>query len=335
MLNFARLVGASPVPVLLLGETGCGKTHLASVIHALSRRSRQPFLRINCGAIPDALFEREMFGHVRGAYTDAREGGTGFLEAADGGTLFLDEIGELPLQVQAKLLTVLEDGNFRRLGSTRQTRVDVRIIAATSAPLATMVREKRFRADLYHRLAVVRYEILPLRKRREEHDQLIRIRLPRCTDAPADCTIPLEIMERLRDYPWPGNIRELENALRHVALFSRGEPVELRHFPEEIRTWVATSGEEGGESGRRYIAPDDREAEQRMILAALRAARGNKTHAARELGMSRSTLWAKLQRFGGDIEGALREPERPGTWSISAIRDARATISPARASLES
>ncbi|HEX7243554.1 MAG TPA: sigma-54 dependent transcriptional regulator [Longimicrobiaceae bacterium] len=308
MTGFAGLVADSGHPVLLLGETGCGKTHLAREIHARSLRARKPFVRVNCAAIPEGLFEREMFGHVRGAFTDAREGGAGFFEAADGGTLFLDEVGEIPLNVQPKLLAALEEGGFRKLGSPREVRVSVQIIAATNRDLAEMVELKRFRRDLFYRFSVLQYRIPPLRERRAELPELIHGLLRKiASPGTAGEALAKEALALLLDYPWPGNIRELDNALRAGVVFARGGTIQPVHLPVHLRSWRPLAADPDEGPGRRYAAPRDAGRELNMIRAALAAARGNKTRAARSLGMARSTLWAKLQRYERSSPGA-REP---------------------------
>jgi len=299
MLDFAAVAAESGHPVLLHGETGSGKTHLARLIHRSGNRVRHPFVRVNCAAIPDTLFEREVFGHVRGAFTDARDGAEGFLEAANTGVLFLDEISELPLATQPKLLAVLEDGCFRRLGSTREVRVDVQVVAATNRDLAEMVRQRQFRDDLYYRLSVLRYRVPPLRERRDEIPGLVQEMLryiARPGTPPA--VVPAEAMAVLQRYGWPGNIRELENALRTATAFSRGAPLLPEYLPPEVqRGTAALPDTEQTAPSERYAAPADPHHEARLISEALSAANGNKTLAARHLGMSRSTLWAKLQRY--------------------------------------
>jgi DNA-binding NtrC family response regulator len=294
-LDFARRAAGNDEPVLLLGETGSGKSHLAAVIHRLSARARGPFHSVNCGAIPDTLFEREMFGHVRGAFTDARESRQGAFEAANGGTLFLDEVGELPLAVQTKLLSVLEERRVRRLGATHDTPVDVRVVTATNADLVAMVAGKRFREDLFHRIAVLRYRVPPLREQKRELPGLVQHLLERRGTGRAAPDVTPEAMELIRAYPWPGNVRELDNALRRAVVYAEREPIAPHHLPEEIR--VAAAPAAGVTAApERYVAPDDPEVERRLIVDALQAEGGNRTRAARRLGMSRSALWSKIHR---------------------------------------
>lgn len=294
-LDFARRAARNDEPVLLLGETGSGKSHLAAVIHRLSARARGPFHNVNCGAIPDTLFEREMFGHMRGAFTDAKESREGAFEAANGGTLFLDEVGELPLAVQTKLLSVLEERRVRRLGATHDTPVDVRVVTATNADLVAMVAGKQFREDLFHRIAVLRFRVPPLRERKRELPGLVQHLLERRGTGGATPEVTPEAMELIRAYPWPGNVRELDNALRRAVVYAEQEPIGPHHLPEEIGIAAkAVAGE--GAAPERYVAPVDPEVERRMIVEALQAEGGNRTRAARRLGMSRSALWAKIHR---------------------------------------
>jgi transcriptional regulator with PAS, ATPase and Fis domain len=301
MQGFARVAAESGHAVLITGETGCGKTHLARQIHAAGPRARRPFVRVNCAAIPDSLFEREMFGHVRGAYTDARDAADGFLESANGGTLFLDEVSELAPQNQPKLLAVLEDGCFRKLGSPREIRVDVQIVAAANRDLQEMVAQRTFRQDLYYRLSVLRYVVPPLRDRPDELPLLVEELLEknRRPGAPRPA-ISREALSVLRRHRWPGNIRELENALRAAAAFSGGGEIRPEHLPDDVGAPARTSvsGAATARASERYTAPPEPDQEVEMIRRALDDAGGNKTTAARRLGMSRSTLWAKLQRYG-------------------------------------
>jgi len=294
-LDFARRAARNDAPVLLLGDTGSGKSHLAAVIHRLSARARGPFHSVNCGAIPDTLFEREMFGHMRGAFTDARESREGAFEAANGGTLFLDEVGELPLAVQTKLLSVLEERRVRRLGATHDTPVDVRVVTATNADLVAMVAGKQFREDLFHRIAVLRFRVPPLRERKRELPGLVQHLLERRGTGGATPEVTPEAMELIRAYPWPGNVRELDNALRRAVVYAEQDPIAPQHLPEEIRV-AASSAAGEADAPQRYVAPDDPEVERRLIEEALREEAGNRTRAARRLGMSRSALWNKMHR---------------------------------------
>jgi DNA-binding NtrC family response regulator len=302
MLWFAQRAARTSEPILLTGETGTGKTCFARLLHELGPRARGPFRSINCSAIPDPLFEREMFGHVRGAFTDARESREGLFEAADGGTLFLDEIGELSLQTQCKLLAVVEEGSVRRLGSTQNIPVDVRVIAATNADLPDLVRQKRFREDLFHRLAVLCFTIPPLRERRAEIAGIAErlLREAAFPDEPPE--IGPDTMAILAAYPWPGNVRELRNALRHALVFYDGPTIEPLHLPEQVRhpprSAAAPAAAAKPRPPARYAAPVDPDKERERILAALEEAGGNRARAARALGMSRCTLWVKLQRYG-------------------------------------
>jgi DNA-binding NtrC family response regulator len=302
MLAFARVAGESGHAVLILGETGSGKTHLAREVHRAGPRAGRPFVRVNCAAIPDSLFEREMFGHVRGAFTDARSAADGFLDAANGGTLFLDEVSELAPQNQPKLLAVLEDGCFRRLGSPREVRVDVQVIAAANRDLVSMVEQKQFRQDLFYRLSVLRYTVPPLRERLRELPPLVEEVLAKnARPGTAPPVVSHEVMVLLRAHAWPGNIRELENALRAAAAFCGGEKIRPEHLPSEVRgaAPAARPASPAARAGERYSAPNEPAHEEALIRLALDQAGGNKTRAARLLGMSRSTLWAKLLKHGG------------------------------------
>src|SRR5579862_9001661 len=223
---FLNQVGTSDVPVLLQGETGVGKEVLARQIHGCSRRSKKPFLKLNCAALPSELIESELFGYERGAFTGAFRNNPGKFELADGGTLLLDEIGDMDFKLQAKLLQVLQDGEFLRLGSKEVCKVDVRVIAATHCDLELAITEKRFREDLYYRLNVIRIEVPPLRERKEEILALARFFLKKYTlagDTPADITSRLR--QAFMTHDWPGNIRELENVMRKLVALRRPEMI--------------------------------------------------------------------------------------------------------------
>lgn len=302
MRKFASLAAQTSDPVLLLGETGSGKTYLAKRIHQLGPRSGKPFVPVNCAAVAESLFESEMFGHMQGAFTGATRSRPGLFEMADDGTLFLDEVGELPLDMQPKLLRVLEAGCVRRVGAERSTRVDVRVIAATNRDLWEMVERKEFREDLYYRCAVLERHVPPLRERRGELPRVIRHLLERNATAGSPPEISAEAWKMLLAYDWPGNLRELNNALHRAEVLADKGIIEPHHLPERVRaarvrTSGASTAHENERTRRHYTAPDDPEEEQRVIRDALRATGGNKTHAADRLGMVRSTLWAKLKQY--------------------------------------
>jgi DNA-binding NtrC family response regulator len=243
-----------------------------------------------------------MFGHVRGAFTGATEDRPGLFEAANGGTLFLDEVGELPLDIQPKLLRVLEEGSVRRLGSIENTRVDVRIITATNRDLWRLVQDKTFREDLYYRCCVLECQILPLRQCRAEIPALVHRLLARYAPAHgAPAEITQDAMERICSYEWPGNIRELGNALCQALVYSEGQAICVHHLPRRLQLSCGTGEDVCGEGGSRrckYAAPEDVQQERRLILEALMAEGSNRTRAAKRLRMGRSTLWAKLKQYG-------------------------------------
>ena len=268
------------VPVLIVGETGTGKGHVARRIHERSARATQPFVEVNGASLNATFLESELFGHERGAFTDARQAKRGLFEVAGRGTLFLDEVGELAPEVQPKLLKVLEDRAFRRLGGTAELRSDARVLTATNQPLADRVREGAFRADLYYRLQVLTLSLPPLRERGAELAALTTAFLPRGAHLTAAAQRALE------RYGWPGNVRELKNTLWRAALLAEGSPIEPRHL--SLPQLASTTP-----TGPLTLA----EAEQRAIAAALRATEGNKVHAAQLLGIARSTLLEKLKRM--------------------------------------
>ena len=281
-------VAPTNATVLLLGESGTGKEVAARTIHRLSRRSDAPFVAVNCAAISEHLMESEIFGHERGAFTGATAARRGRLELADGGTLFLDEIGELKPDLQAKLLRVLQDRRFERVGGTRTLSADVRWIAATNRDLARMVQAERFRVDLYHRLAVFPIELPPLRERKEDVLPLADTLLARIS---AELGRPLlrlegEARRRIAQAAWPGNVRELANALERAAILSEGELVR---------------GEDIGVQGMPATSRDDprtmAELERDAIRRALDQTNGNRRAAAARLGISVRTLYDRLKRY--------------------------------------
>jgi len=287
--------------VLLLGESGTGKEVLARAIHAQSPRRAEAFVAVNCAAIPETLLESELFGHARGAFTGADRARRGLFSEADAGTLFLDEIGELPLALQAKLLRVLQDEEIRPVGESKPRRVDVRVIAATARDLEAEVAAGRFREDLFYRLDVVRVAVPPLRERREDIPLLVDHFLAR---ARATLGKPVRGVDdaalgRLVAYDWPGNVRELENVLERAVILARGDRLTLADLPAGVAAAAAGAPEPSAR------APEDlslrrarRALETRLIAQALEATGGNRTHAARLLGISHRALLYKIKEYG-------------------------------------
>ena len=266
-------------PVLLVGETGTGKGFVARRIHDLSDRRAAPFVEVNCASLTPTFFESELFGHERGAFTDARQAKRGLLEVAAGGTVFLDEIAELSLESQPRLLKVIEERTFRRLGGTGQLQSEARVIAATNTPLAAAIEEKRFRADLYYRLQVLAIELPPLRAHRDRIESLAQALLPR------GASLSRPAIGALVAYDWPGNIRELKNALWRAAILADGSPIQPAHLG------LADPGDAHAANGT--LA----EIERRAILEALERTGGNKARAASLLGIARSTFSEKLKKL--------------------------------------
>ena len=285
---------ASRTTVLITGESGTGKELVADMIHYTSDRSKAPFLKVNCSAIPTPLLEAEFFGFEKGAFTDAKETKKGLLELADGGALFLDEISEMPLPLQAKLLRVLEYQTFKRVGGTRDIEVDVRIIASTNRDLSEMIREKQFRDDLFYRLKVFQILVPPLRERREDIPWLIERFLETFAHQfGKPLSISKEAKEILVGYHWPGNIRELKNVAERASILTGDGRIEPAHLPSELKT---TAHDTGGISAQMTHLSLE-EVEKNHILAVLEKTLGNKSEASRLLGISRPTLREKLMQY--------------------------------------
>jgi len=309
-LDLAKRVAATDSTVLLRGESGTGKDLFARLIHFGSRRAGGPWVKVNCGALPENLLESELFGHERGAFTGAVRQKPGRFEDAHKGTIFLDEIGELPLSLQVKLLQVLEEKTFMRVGGNQSVTVDVRILAATNRDLEEMVKARTFREDLFYRLNVFPIVLPPLRDRPGDVPALVRHFLAR-QGAPADkVTVPA--IEALERYAWPGNVRELENTLERAMILAGPDPIGLSHLsfsrPEllggarvsgdhDVPSWVPTIPPEGLQLER---------LERELIVQALVLARGNKSRAARLLDISRRTLYSRMEHHG------LRTPGEGG-----------------------
>lgn len=287
-LSLARRVAATPWTVLIRGETGTGKELIARLIHLLSPRKDALFIEVNCAAIPETLFESELFGHEKGAFTGAVATRRGRFELAEGGTLFLDEIGELPLVLQPKLLRALEEKHITRVGGERELKVDVRLVAATNRDLKRMFEAGQFREDLYYRLNVLEIEIPPLRQRREDIPALLDFFLERYALRPVRFTP--EALDTLIKYPFPGNVREVEHVIQRTITLTRSQIIRPSDLPEEVRQYRATTQ---GTLAERLEA-----VEREMLLAALENTEWVQTRAAELLGISERVLRYKMAKHG-------------------------------------
>lgn len=287
VMDIVKTVADTNVNVLIQGETGTGKTLIAKYIHFLSSRREKPFVKINCAAIPENLLEAELFGYVKGAFTGAVRDKPGKVELADGGTLFLDEVAELPLHLQAKLLHFVQEKEFERIGDVKTRRADVRVIAATNKDLKKLVKEGKFREDLYYRLKVVEITLPPLRERKEDIPILIQHFVEKFSKIHGKKVkgVSPDAMKLLLSYDYPGNVRELENIIERAVVITSGNYIEIGDLPEEIFERNSATVKEKNEEVER-------------IREALRIAKGNKSLAAKILGMHRTTLWRKLKEYG-------------------------------------
>jgi DNA-binding NtrC family response regulator len=313
MLGIFRLVenlGESDATVLITGESGTGKELVARAVHAHSPRGEGPFVAVNCGALPGDLLESELFGHVRGAFTGAVRDRVGRFELAASGTIFLDEVGDMPLPLQVKLLRVLQERTFERVGESVSRSSDARVIAATNKNLRREIVDGGFREDLYYRLRVVPIAIPPLRERREDIEPLARHLLARVGRRHArSLRFAPGAMRALLRHDWPGNVRELENALEYAVAVCRGQTLHVQDLPTEISDHAAVEGE------RTAVAPDEGETpiadpaadspgdpsaepERQRIVQALESSQWRRSEAAAALGMSRTTLWRKMREYG-------------------------------------
>src|SRR5262245_9175682 len=292
VLQLVEMVAATDATVLLLGETGTGKELIAHAIHERSQRQKEPFVTVNCAAIPSSLFESELFGHERGAFTGAHMQRAGRLELADGGTLFLDEVGDLPLELQPKLLRTIQERTYERLGSARTKNVNVRLVAATNCDLDQMVDEKQFREDLYYRLNVFPIRIPPLRERREDIPLLVQHftqKYARRMGKQIDM-IPESTIKKLQRWSWPGNVRELENLIERSVILSCNRMLSVS-LPEKMNSAIDTAAVVGNFE------------EQKKIVEALRETNGRiagPNGAAFRLGVKRSTLLDRMKKHGID-----------------------------------
>jgi DNA-binding NtrC family response regulator len=296
----SRVIPRGDATVLVTGETGTGKELLARALHYNGPRAREPFVPVNCSAIPPNLLESELFGHEKGAFTDARAAKPGLFQVADGGSLFLDEVATLPMELQGKLLRVLESGEIRRVGGVQTTTVDVRIIAAANVDLRRRVREDEFREDLYYRLAVVPIRLPPLRERRGDVERLARHFAARIADEYGLETpeIAPEALRTLRSHGWPGNVRELRNAMERALLLSGDGPIRTDDLALEETSTRGGPGGEGRGPGLPFPATLD-ELEVAATRRMIELCDGNKSEAARQLGIPRSRLYRILDRAEG------------------------------------
>jgi DNA-binding NtrC family response regulator len=296
VLDLVARVAPTDATVLIEGESGTGKELIAKAIHHASPRARQPFVAVNCGALPETLLESELFGHVKGAFTGASIGKKGLFEEAHRGTLFLDEIGEMTPGLQVKLLRALQDGEIRPVGSTQSITVDARVLAATNRDLEQMMRQGGFREDLYYRLNVIALRLPPLRERREDIPALAEHFLLRFA-ARQERVLRLgpDALDRLLAYAWHGNIRELENAMERAAILSRGDTVGADDLPPHVAACL--------DLGAPPLLPRQMslaDAERVCILQTLERCGWNHSRAAEALGIGRTTLWRKCKEYGID-----------------------------------
>ena len=279
--------GPTDKAILIQGESGTGKELVARALHQASKRAEKPMVVINCAALPETLLESELFGHEKGAFTGAVCAKPGLFELADGGTLMIDEVGEMPGSLQAKLLRVLEDGSFRRVGSLKECRVDVRLLAATNRDMTTEVKAGRFREDLFYRINVMSLELPPLRERSGDIPLLVRKFLGDSWD------IEPEAMQALESYSWPGNIRQLLNIIERAKILADDDVVRVEDLPHELRRPSSESHSMNGSGGDRL---DD--IERTHVLEVLEREKGNKARTARVLGINRRSLYRLLEKYG-------------------------------------
>ena len=291
----------SEANVLITGESGVGKEVVANAIHTHSRRAEKPMIKLNCAAFPQTMIEGELFGYVKGAFTGATNDFSGMIAAAGGSTLFLDEISEMPPDLQTRFLRVLQEREYRPLGSTKTLKADFRVIAATNRPIAGALAENRLRADLYYRLNTFQIEIPPLRERKEDIPPLVATFLKRFAkelgkDEPV---IAPEAFQKLLDYSWPGNVRELQNAMEYAVVLARQNKISVKELPAEVQLPAVLQQQTGRSNNGGVQNLDDMERE--AIIAALAQCHGNKKKAAQVLGIQRPTLYNKMKRYAIEL----------------------------------
>jgi len=295
-------MGPSDANVLIVGESGVGKEVIANTIHARSRRAGQPMVKLNCAAFPQTMIEGELFGYVKGAFTGAMHDFPGMIAAADGGTLFLDEISDMPAELQTRFLRVLQEREYRPLGSTQTMKADFRAIASTNRPVPEALAENRLRSDLYYRLNTFQIEVPPLRKRKEDIPplitQFVRQFAQRLGNPEPD--VSPDAFQKLLDYSWPGNVRELQNAIEYGVVLAQQGVIGVKELPAEIQLPLALQQAEVGGLPRKGVQTLD-DLERQAILQALAESRGNKKKAAELLGIQRPTLYNKMKRYAIEL----------------------------------
>ena len=292
----------SDANVLIVGESGVGKEVIANTIHARSRRTGQPMVKLNCAAFPQTMIEGELFGYVKGAFTGAMHDFPGMIAAADGGTLFLDEISDMPADLQTRFLRVLQEREYRSLGSTRTMKADFRAIASTNRPIPEALAENRLRSDLYYRLNTFQIEVPPLRKRKEDIPPLITqfVRQFAQRLGKPEPDVSPDAFQKLLDYSWPGNVRELQNAIEYGVVLAQQGVIGVKELPAEIQLPLALQQAELGGLPRKGVQTLD-DLERQAILQALAESRGNKKKAAELLGIQRPTLYNKMKRYAIEL----------------------------------
>jgi DNA-binding NtrC family response regulator len=291
VVQMIEKVAPTDATVLIRGRSGTGKELVARAMHRNSTRRDRPLVTVNCAALQETLLESELFGHEKGAFTGALQAKPGLIEVAEGGTLFIDEVAEMAPSLQAKLLRVLEDGHYRRVGSTKECHADVRVIAATNKPLEEEQEAGRFREDLFYRLNVVSIVLPPLRERRQDIPALVEHLLTSRQLGKAPCKVDPDAMRALLSYDWPGNIRELANVLERAQILAEDNLITLDDLPENVQ--VMSSPAEASSTDPLNLG----EMERRTVRAAMEQAKGNKVHAAKALGISRRSLYRLIERY--------------------------------------
>jgi two-component system, NtrC family, response regulator PilR len=306
MQQIEELINAmapSEANALITGESGVGKEVIANLIHQRSRRADKVMVKLNCAAFPQTMIEGELFGYVKGAFTGAANDFPGMIAAADGSTLFLDEISDMPADLQTRFLRVLQEREYRPLGSTRTLRADFRVIAATNRPVAQALSENRLRSDLYYRINTFQIEVPPLRERKQDIPPLVASFVKQFAQqlGKPEPAIEPDAFQKLLDYSWPGNVRELQNAIEYAVVLARQNPIGVKELPAEVQLPSALQQSERNAAVPRNGVPTLDDVERATILQALAQSHGNKKKAAQFLGIQRPTLYNKMKRYGIEL----------------------------------